>query len=980
MFEQINKDFKSLLDLDSLTNCHPVLIEQVSLNPNAKQCVLDRLLNETQKDNFSSIEDSVKITQNPESGGETENQERPDCKSGTGKISISVNLIDQMIKDQSLLVKERYFCRGKVASISDVVIDDPTFGEAYMILRERRSLFTKLTQLTTFYGRTKLLDKSNRLRSIDQTYDLLEEYKSLWSIIVDLYRTIIIYGYLIPIKKLRYEMINTWLTWSIQTSTIEKEKKLEVKSHIFLIQQSRWIKLVKYKLAAFAAWAKHSEILPKSPTDMGMRPQHLINKDFANWFKCQLEDSLQQRVWRMSLIDTLCRGVKKGADRSTDDDCLINKIETFNLFTTPKSKPTYNNMTVYAMEEEIKRSIDEIIVEPFVATYSHCPSFSSCSENSLQKGGHVKIVKEHVPKYPRDPIFTKHIGLFKDPSPLHHYNDTEEANPLCNKPLPSIDDGNMAIKKYGECVTGNYIEITTNPNYELSDINLTKLYADCLSKPSVIKLVALKEALKVRGITTPCALETWLLKPLQKFLAKQLLKHRCFAVTGQPLRPEHIENVIVDLDNEQWLLSGDYDNATNMMISSYTRCAIRYICQKLRLSTEFSLIAERSLCDCVLDFRFNHNNNKYHIQGIQQEAQPMGKILSFTLLCIINFAVCRKAVEMDQSRHLSIDLFPGLINGDDCCFPIRNMDLWVGYSSMVGLFNSVGKTFCSKDFVEMNSRTFILEFQQDQDFKRNIKFTEVPFINYGLMKGMVRSEADDDSRKRPITVLAEAVSRMGWCHQELVKDFQNFYTDLDYLFKFYHNKYLLSDKLQGVPYYVPAWLGGLGLHPGPNPELTVSMTQLMCAKHIYQNINQQHNKPASMTMTRTCLIDNLINQHYRELLCEESNFMSLELENGLHTVDLAYENQRAYGALVEYLWRSLRLNEFFKQIDHNFVVAAEKIAIRKLYKNSRIWKEAYILTSNEVLQWHKLWHDKRKLYKPIILRDAERDLEVCLLS
>jgi len=308
---------------------------------------------------------------------------------------------------------------------------------------------------------------------------------------------------------------------------------------------------------------------------------------------------------------------------------------------------------------------------------------------------------------------------------------------------------------------------------------------------------------------------------------------------------------------------------------------------------------------------------------------------------------------------------------------------------MVGLNNSIGKTFYSDKFVEMNSRTFILTCKEDiMSLKTMIFYQEVPFVNFGLMKGLVRSdgggygerEIDRHLQKTNFTELAEAVSRMGWCHKELVKGFEFLHEDLTYLFKHYHNKFLLSAHLLGIPYYIPTWLGGLGLSPGFEPQSVISDRQRQCAQFIYQNYAKL--KPANVTLSKTCLLDSIVEREFDKLQKQYNvpdipSFQYIELEEGLDSSYLEHDNQIVYGHVIERSWRNLDLSEFFHEIDDDFVSAGESLARRKLLHNLNIWRQAYVYVTfkkpeTPMLPWCQIWAQKRPSVRPIVFADPSR--------
>jgi len=281
----------------------------------------------------------------------------------------------------------------------------------------------------------------------------------------------------------------------------------------------------------------------------------------------------------------------------------------------------------------------------------------------------------------------------------------------------------------------------------------------------------------------------------------------------------------------------------------------------------------------------------------------------------------------------------------------------------------------------MNSRSFLLhDYEQvDGDFFK-LKFREVPFINFGLMKGLVRSEGGDDVKKDERTTIVEACSRMGWCSKELMRGFEFIHKELDFLFRYYHNKYLLSSHLNGIPYYIPTWLGGLGLSVGNRPDELISDLQLKAARSIFQDFEKL--KPKSMSQMKTCLLDELVtkvqnSQFDRFGFSKEErkvNFQNLESE-GCSEIDLIKENQSVYTDTIEFLWRSLAMPNFFCEMDENFVRISDKAASRRLYHNQKIWQQSCgraVNSESQPLPWFKLWHQSYHDVKPIISVDAGR--------
>jgi len=537
----------------------------------------------------------------------------------------------------------------------------------------------------------------------------------LWGVLKDVILTASVYGYRPKIacnsQSLYDRLVIAFIHWCILAHHVDYN----------------WIKVAKYKLAAFASYAKGSNVYPVSPFGELDNPAIIFDKGLKIYTDLTMgRKALSGRLFHMSLVDSICRGIKKGAARPSKLDCHNSCLATVKLFTkADKPKLTYtipnereNRDLLYALypehayelgdqvfgtedvDFEIRRSIKELLRDAgeFKPTYSHVPSFSSGTEAPLKNGGQCKVVKESV-GYKDHPLFRIKVkeGFFDG-------STVKAVKPVTEDKDQSLRPQDVSFEETLKPSRCKYVEIDTCDNLRSTDDDeVENLIVECLNEDSVIHPIGLAEALKVRGITTPNPLETWLLKPLQKYLAQALLKFKCFTVTGQPLKAEHLNDIFsgtTELDGP--FVSGDYDNATNEMNSCYTRTAIRFICECLELSPLYTRLAERSLVDNIITYTWIPEGEvsldaelTQTIGGKQLEAQPMGKILSFVVLCIINFSMCRKALEIDQGKVISMGNFPGLINGDDCCFRIKKFETWVGMTACVGLFNSIGKTFYS---------------------------------------------------------------------------------------------------------------------------------------------------------------------------------------------------------------------------------------------------------------------------------------------
>jgi len=231
------------------------------------------------------------------------------------------------------------------------------------------------------------------------------------------------------------------------------------------------------------------------------------------------------------------------------------------------------------------------------------------------------------------------------------------------------------------------------------------------------------------------------------------------------------------------------------------------------------------------------------------------------------------------------------------------------------------------------------------------------------------------------------------------------YRELDFLFK-RANRDLLQDAiLSGVPYYIPKWLGGLGLDPGPRPDLQISHTQRVQASILLADWEEK--QPKAVTNSITCLLHEKVQEQQLALLKEadislaDNSFLLLETEHG-HKVDLIRENQRVYTVLAERAWKTMfcqdlktdledEMLEVTPQVERLEVELSRSIVSKsefqkalnekriksRLRHNAKLWRSAFdqVLERRgaHALPWIKLWHRKQPKILPLILADAVRD-------
>lgn len=174
----------------------------------------------------------------------------------------------------------------------------------------------------------------------------------------------------------------------------------------------------------------------------------------------------------------------------------------------------------------------------------------------------------------------------------------------------------------------------------------------------------------------------------------------------------------------------------------------------------------------------------------------MGSIVSFPILCLLNATIMRVSFELATGVPTWLDEMSAAINGDDVTWrgKPKVYHAWQQVAKFFGMEESIGKTFLSDQFVQMNSRNFQVV---------NGLLYQSQFLNWGLVRNLGRS---GDGGLAETTGLQISPSAR---YQELIKHTP------DNLKQNIHNLFVKHNRqsLEGLrlPWYLPTWLGGLGL-------------------------------------------------------------------------------------------------------------------------------------------------------------------------
>ena len=124
-----------------------------------------------------------------------------------------------------------------------------------------------------------------------------------------------------------------------------------------------------------------------------------------------------------------------------------------------------------------------------------------------------------------------------------------------------------------------------------------------------------------------------------------------------------------------------------------------------------------------------------------QRGQMMGHILSFPLLCMINYSA--SSLDLPSGRFMRI-------NGDDVLFPANRREYrqWEINTKNVGLKKSIGKNYYSRDMAMINSEVYTWS-------KEKKRLIRLQFPNVGLL-GYLSDFRVNMDRERPSDALRAA--------------------------------------------------------------------------------------------------------------------------------------------------------------------------------------------------------------------------------
>jgi len=491
------------------------------------------------------------------------------------------------------------------------------------------------------------------------------------------------------------------------------------------------------------------------------------------------------------------------------------------------------------------------------------------------------------------------------------------------------------------------------------------MYKKAIDEEPLVEPVGLAEFLKVRVITKGPPLTYTVLKPFQKFLWGTLRRFLAFKLIGEVVTADYMKDILGSLAVDEEFISGDYQASTDNLHSWLTESIVDELWKVL--SEQFPI--SQSLKDLVSKALTHHVFVRKEDDEIverlpQMEGQLMGSIISFPFLCIANAAMCRYALELSSGSPFRLGndrtlgpMAPIMINGDDCAIRASKnyRDIWRKVTRIGGLLESQGKTYFSSDFVVINSERF--NYSVDKATNEPI-YESQPYVNFGLMNGCKKGSNGEES-------WVEKIAAIGPRHQELMKWCPEY--SWEAVNKLFLKKWrpFLKEYSFDIPWFLPQWLGGLGMRDMTNSLSLIDRKLASIVLHEYKAL-----KPKALSKSPEWQMHERVQSRLGELDidlsdCGHSIIMS-DCPNDPR--DLAEENERLYTSLViETLFCCKNLQRDVDVITNSFNGEEyDKKLHNAISHNSYVYKKA-----NDIMKKVVSGNSRYSNYEPLTNEELE---------
>lgn len=242
-------------------------------------------------------------------------------------------------------------------------------------------------------------------------------------------------------------------------------------------------------------------------------------------------------------------------------------------------------------------------------------------------------------------------------------------------------------------------------------------------------VAAVLEPLKVRTVTKGRAQAYNAVHGIQKWMHSSLRENRVFQLIGKTVNEDVIKEQFALRKPGEFLISGDYSAATDNLKIEVTKTIFEVILRRIADDLDWS---DESFKLISLARKVLYEHEIYYPLGsglepvLQGTGQLMGSVLSFPILCLANCICCW----ISLFPELRYSQLPILVNGDDIAFSCTRAryKTWSDHLADFGFVKSVGKNYCHRRFMIINSELF------DSEYLRSGQ-CHIPYFNAGLLLG-----------------------------------------------------------------------------------------------------------------------------------------------------------------------------------------------------------------------------------------------------
>jgi len=287
--------------------------------------------------------------------------------------------------------------------------------------------------------------------------------------------------------------------------------------------------------------------------------------------------------------------------------------------------------------------------------------------------------------------------------------------------------------------------------YSPSWTEVMEQYDENDPKNRTVTVEGIVEPLKLRTITKGPCHRKWLSQSLQREMAdcldrfQQFKLNKCstdqrmIAWLNSACERLHRGQDKNTPDTPLWWCSGDYKSATDSISIHHTKAALETLLECTspdRVSEACKRLYRDELYEQLVQYPKGTD-----IPDVQQvNGQLMGSVLSFPILCVINFVAYWQSLEDHYGRTFSVNQVPCLIHGDDILFKTthEHYALWSETIKQFGLKKSVGKNYFHPKVFTIDSELWVEGNESGRAY-----FKKYKGINVGaLLKSKVDGRTD----------------------------------------------------------------------------------------------------------------------------------------------------------------------------------------------------------------------------------------------